>query len=176
MIKILDAWQQVIRQHGCHRDRNHQRCEGRHDKRNAQGHKQLAFNARQSEQGDEHQHNNHRGVHNTCSYFKRCLAHKAHQVESNTRVFRPLFLQTAKNIFYVYHGIIDQTTNGNGQPTQRHGVDGKSKILKHQGGDENRHRDGNQCDHGRANRTQEKKQHCSYKYRSANQLSLQGGN
>ena len=55
-----------------------------------------------------------------------------------------VFLEPPEHVFHAHHGIIDELANGNRQTAQRHGVDGKAKVVEHQNRGHERQRNGGQ--------------------------------
>ena len=49
-------------------------------------------------------------------------------------------------VFHVHDGIVHQRTDGDGHTAQAHRVDGQPHVVKHQNGDQQRKREGDQRD------------------------------
>ncbi len=86
----------------------------------------------------------------------------------------PVFLQAPQDVLDAHHRVVHQAADGDGEAAQGHGVDRHAEILEHQRGHEDRHRDGGERDHGRAQGAQEEEQDHRDEHRGADQLALQG--
>ena len=173
MVQVFHARQEVVAQHRRHRYRHQQRGQCRDDEGNAQRHKQLAFQARQSKKRKEDQHDDHRRIEDRRADFHGRLGHEREQRQALAWVLGTVFFHAPQDVFHIHHGIVHQSANGNRQPPQRHGVDRQAKILEHQCRDEDGHWDGGERNDGGANRAQEEEQDRGHKQRGADEFALQ---
>ena len=70
------------------------------------------------------------------------------------------------DIFYIDDGIIHQRTDGDGQTSETHRVDGHAEPVQHKYRDEHRQRKGNKGNYGRPDIGEEKEQDYHYEYGS----------
>ncbi|MNX79392.1 hypothetical protein D3C86_1110210 [compost metagenome] len=156
MVEALHAREQVVRQHRRYRHRHQHRCKDRYDVGDAQRRKQPAFNARQRKQGDEDQHHDQRGVDDARTHLDGCVPD---DVQCRRRGVHgtPLF-QPPQDVLHIHHGVIDQFSDCDGQPTQRHHVDGLTEQMECQRRNGEGQGDGDQRNGGGARAQQERKQ------------------
>ncbi|MNQ96758.1 hypothetical protein D3C85_1123760 [compost metagenome] len=174
MLQRLHPRQQIEGQHWGDGHRNHQRGQGRDDEGDPQRYEQPPFHARQGEQRQEHQHDDDGGVEDGRTHLHGRVPHQFQRVQAVLGVLGPLHLQPAQHVLHAHHGIVDQSTDSDGQATEGHGVDRQAEVLEHQTGDEDRHRNGRQRNDGGAQRAEEEEQDRRDEHRGADQLALQG--
>ena len=138
MAQLLHLRQQVKRHHRCHRHRHHHADQNRDDVSNAKWGEQTPLDARQHKQGHKHQHDDQGGVNDGGADFERGLGddfrHRPGHGECTVE------LEATQHVLHPHHGIVHELTNGNGQATQRHGVDGQTHVMKDQNRDQQRDR------------------------------------
>jgi hypothetical protein len=146
-VKLLIA-QEVIRKHGCDRDRREQRGQDRDDVGDAERREEAPLNPRKCKQWDEDQDDDRGRINNTGADF---LARGRNHLKRRLRVWQfPVFLKPSQDVFDVDDGVIDEFANRNRQTAERHGVDRQPEILEHENRDQDRDRDRGQRDDGRA--------------------------
>ena len=157
MAHLLHARQQVIRHHRRQSDRDDHAGQNGHDVGHAQRREQPPLNARQDKQRHKHQHDDDRGIHDGRAHFERRagddLGHRAGDGQGTVE------LEPPQNVFYANDSIVHQFANGNRQASQRHRVDGQTKVVKHQGCRQQRDRDGGERNKRGAYIQQEQEQH-----------------
>ena len=153
----LHARQQQQAQHGRDGDGGHERGQDGDDVGDAQRGEQLALDAGQGEQRQEHQDDDGGGVDDAGAHL---LAGRRHHLQRRARLARlAVLLEPAEHVLHVHHGVVDQFADGDGEAAERHGVDAQPEGAEHQHGDEQRHRDGRDRDRRRPHVEQEGEQH-----------------
>ena len=123
MVQRPHLGQQVVRKHRSDRHRDQQRGQRGDDEGDAQRHEQAPLHPRQREQGQEHQHNDHRGVENRRANLHRGPGNDDQGRQPVLRVAGAVLLEPPHDVLHIDHSIVHETADGDRQPTERHGVD-----------------------------------------------------
>ena len=155
-MQLLHPRQQVVRHHRRDGDRNDHAGKDGNDVGHAQRREQATLDAGQDEQRHEHQHDDHGRIDDRRAHFQRRRRdHFGHRPRFRQRAVE---LEAAQDVLDADHGIVHQLADGDGQPAQRHGVDGQAEIAEYQRRHQQRERDGRQGDQCRADIEQEEEE------------------
>ena len=122
------ARQHVIRHDRRKGDGDDEACQNGNDVGLSEWREQPAFDARQREQRNKDQHDDHRRVDDAGAHF---LRRGHHDVEDSPGASGcPVLPQAAKDVLHVDDRIVDEFADGNRQSSERHCIDRESGEMK----------------------------------------------
>jgi hypothetical protein len=111
---------------GNQRQRDDERRDHADDRRDGDGREELALDAAQSEQRQEHQDDEHGGVEDGVSHFAGCASDDLQPGPGGTGVLA----QAAEDVLHVHDRIIHHHADGDREPAERHAVHLRSEPLE----------------------------------------------
>jgi hypothetical protein len=140
MIGARPAREQVVGEHGRHRDGGDERRQDRDDVGDPERGEEPALDPGQREQGHEDQDHDHGRVDDAGAHLLAGQRdHPQHRLRNRPR---PVLAQAPDDVLDVHDRVVDELADRDGKPAERHRVDGQPEQPEDDHRDQDRDRDG----------------------------------